>query len=119
MHIKDNPWRFVNVTGSPPATTTNLTNLGIGTAFRIVVRAWSEAGPGRWSDVAVLGTYGGEFVHGVHGVHVVAMLIYKYKKNCIPAVHVWYMYIIANSCMPHRIVNLKYVCIRKCIPSHC
>ena len=77
MHIKDNPWRFVNIAGSPPATTTNLKNLGIGTAYRLVVRAWSEAGPGKWSDLALLGTYGGELFHGLHIIIlIVAMHIY-------------------------------------------
>lgn len=76
-HIQYNLWRFVNITGSPPATTTNLKNLGIGAAFRVLVRAWSEAGPGKWSDVAVLNTYGGEFTH-----------------SCM-------------QCLPHRIVSLK------------
>ena len=58
-------WRFVNIAGSPPATSTNLTNLGIGAAFRVLVRAWSKAGPGKWSNGTDQLTYGGEFAHGL------------------------------------------------------
>lgn len=58
-------WDFVNITGSPLATTTNLSKLDSGRAYRVAVRAWSEAGPGQWSYLAVFSTYGGEFTHGV------------------------------------------------------
>ena len=77
-------WRFVNITGSPPATSTNLQNLGIGAAFQVLVRAWSEAGPGKWSNATDQLTYGGEFAHGVFVcilyTHGVAIQTYVYKK---------------------------------------
>ena len=40
---------YVNITGSPPPTFTNLTGLDADTEYDVQVRAFSEIGAGKWS----------------------------------------------------------------------
>ena len=48
------------ITGSPPATTTDLENLQAGTSYSVRVRAVSAIGNGDWSDDTMEMTYNSE-----------------------------------------------------------
>lgn len=67
-HLPVNPWHSVNITGTPPLTTTYLEGLRKKTAYWVRVRAVSAVGPGRRWHMQQYITSGGEF--DVPGSHI-------------------------------------------------
>ena len=72
-HEHANPWHSVNITGTPPATTTYVEGLRKNTAYWVRVRGMSVVGYGRRWYMQKYITSGGEF--DVPGLYAACMYI--------------------------------------------